>query len=122
MEVPSFELSLFSFFLCKFNSSICTTLDYLLDEGDKFKIPVNKNVELTPGPQKVHPKYQTIKDSLMSRNQKEAKKRIFVESSDGEFFGLNTTIFRTDGLIGGMYKKLANYYDDTAKVDRCQQY
>ena len=43
-------------------------------------------------------------------------KRIFVESDKGEYFGLNTTIFKTDGLLGGMYKKLVNYYDDTAKV------
>ena len=48
-----------------------------------------------------------------------AKKRVFVESDNGEFFGLNTTIFRTDGLLGGLYKKLANYYDDSAKVFIC---
>ena len=45
-----------------------------------------------------------------------AKQRVFVESDNGEFFGLNTTIFRTDGILGGLYKKLANYYDDSAKV------
>ena len=44
------------------------------------------------------------------------RQRVFVESDDGEFFGLNTTIFRTDGVLGGLYKKLANYYDDSAKV------
>ena len=101
---------------------ICfTTLLYdliihlLIGDGEKYEIPANNKVELTPGHHQI-PKYPSIKDSLISRNQKEAKKRVFVESSDGEFFGLNTTIFRTDGLIGGMYKKLANYYDDTAKV------
>ena len=72
-------------------------------------------MKLTSGPQ--NPKNQSVKESLISRNQNEAQKRIFVESANGEFFGLNMTIFRTDGLIGGMYKKLANYYDDTAKVD-----
>ena len=43
------------------------------------------------------------------------KRRVFVESSDGEFFGLNTTVFRTEGLLGGLYKKVTNYYDNTAQ-------
>ena len=75
------------------------------------------------------PKYQHVRIppiSSHSRNMAPApatrygghgpRQRVFVESDDGEFFGLNTTIFRTDGVLGGLYKKLANYYDDSAKV------
>ena len=73
------------------------------------------------------PKYQHVRFppiSSHSRNLAPAtryggvgpRQRVFVESDNGEFFGLNTTIFRTDGVLGGLYKKLANYYDDSAKV------
>ena len=33
-----------------------------------------------------------------------ASQRVFVESDEGEFFGLNTTIFRTDGLLLNEYE------------------
>ena len=73
------------------------------------------------------PKYQHVRNPPISSHTQNlapvtryggvgARQRVFVESDNGEFFGLNTTIFRTDGLLGGLYKKLANYYDDSAKV------
>ena len=96
-----------------------------------YDIPPN-NIELTPtkpatkAPARVA-KYQYQPPlgarNTQARNTQAATvagagpyKRIFVESDKGEYFGLNTTIFKTDGLLGGMYKKLVNYYDDTAKV------
>ena len=79
---------------------------------DAYQIPPN-NVQLTTLPQVKIQKFQHVRNKPV---QSQANQRVFVESSDGEFFGLNTTIFRTDGLVGGLYKKLANYYDNTAKV------
>ena len=97
-----------------------------------YSIPSNNFVltsqpTLAPAP---IPKYQHVRNPpIISHSQNlapspvyrgiGAKKRVFVESDNGEFFGLNTTIFRTDGLLGGLYKKLANYYDDSAKVFIC---
>ena len=76
---------------------------------------------LTPAP---IPKYHHVRNSpnlapSLGYRGVGAKQRVFVESDNGEFFGLNTTIFRTDGILGGLYKKLANYYDDSAKVSIC---
>ena len=89
-------------------------------EEDVYSIPPN-DVQLTTLPKvKVQTvqKYHHIRNTPVVKHQvtQPASQRVFVESSEGEFFGLNTTIFRTDGLIGGLYKKLANYYDNTAKV------
>ena len=83
-------------------------------EDDVYHIPPN-NVQLTKLPQVKVQKYQHIRNEPVQAQGKPSQ-RVFVESSEGEFFGLNTTIFRTDGLIGGLYKKLSNYYDNTAKV------
>ena len=74
--------------------------------------PVTKYRYITNTPSRLqsHPQYplQTSHD---------ARNRVFVESSSGQFFGLNTTNFRTEGILGGLYKKLTNYYDNTAQVN-----
>ena len=88
-----------------------------LDEENYYNIPANNNLLLTINKTANVPTYQHITNYPTYNNQKEeAKNRVFVESSDGEYFGLNTTLFRTHGLIGGMYKKLTNYYENTAQV------
>ena len=63
-----------------------------------------------------YPKYQFIEPLAITDN---AKKRIFLESKENEFFGLNTTVFKNEGILTGVYNKLEDYYKNTAEVS-CQ--
>ena len=60
-----------------------------------------------------YPKYQFIQP--LEKTEK-AKERVFLESSKNEFFGLNTTVFKNEGVLTGVYNKLEDYYKDTAVV------
>ena len=42
-----------------------------------------------------------------------------MESKENEFFGLNTTVFKNEGILTGAYNKLEDYYKNTAEVS-CQ--
>ena len=59
------------------------------------------------------PKYQFIQPLGKSET---AKKRVFLESEQNEFFGLNTTVFKSEGILNGVYNKLEDYYKNTAVV------
>ena len=73
--------------------------------------PVSKYRYVTNAPTRYQPQPRYPQQAGL-----DARNRVFVESSSGQFFGLNTTNFRTEGLLGGLYKKITNYYDDTAQV------
>ena len=60
-----------------------------------------------------YPKYKFIQPLEKS---KKANERVFLESSKNEFFGLNTTVFKNEGVLNGVYNKLQDYYKDTAEV------
>ena len=60
-----------------------------------------------------YPKYKFIQP--LEKSEK-AKERVFLESAKNEFFGLNTTVFKNEGVLNGVYNKLQDYYKDTAVV------
>ena len=60
-----------------------------------------------------YPKYKFIQP--LEKSEK-AKERVFLESAKNEFFGLNTTVFKNEGVLTGVYNKLEDYYKDTAVV------
>ena len=60
-----------------------------------------------------YPKYKFVQP--LEKSEK-AKERVFLESAKNEFFGLNTTVFKNEGVLTGVYNKLEDYYKDTAVV------
>ena len=60
-----------------------------------------------------YPKYKFIQP--LEKSEK-ANERVFLESAKNEFFGLNTTVFKNEGVLNGVYNKLEDYYKDTAVV------
>ena len=61
-----------------------------------------------------YPKYQFIQP--LGGKSETAKQRVFLESEQNEFFGLNTTVFKSEGVLNGVYNKLEDYYKNTAVV------
>ena len=66
-----------------------------------------------------YPKYKFIQP--LEKSEK-AKERVFLESAKNEFFGLNTTVFKNQGVLTGVYNKLEDYYKDTAVVSLLSEY
>ena len=60
-----------------------------------------------------YPKYKFIQP--LEKSEK-ANERVFLESAKNEFFGLNTTVFKNEGVLNGVYNKLQDYYKDIAVV------
>ena len=66
-----------------------------------------------------YPKYKFIQPLEKS---KKANERVFLESANNEFFGLNTTVFKNEGVLNGVYNKLQDYYKDTTVVSPLSEY
>ena len=45
----------------------------------------------------------------------EADRRILVESATDEFFGLNTTVFKTQGIAAGIWNEMVDYWENSGK-------
>ena len=42
-------------------------------------------------------------------------RKILFESDTDEFFGLNTTVYKSDGFLAGFTNKMTDFYTNTAK-------